>query len=101
MAALNLFRGEKRDTKIDIKTFKTDNDEVKTFTMDDAKNIIINNAFQSSALKDMARIASCILSNSGPLQLYLRASFLNHSCVNNCNRLVIGQHVLIYATKDI
>ena len=49
----------------------------------------------------MARIASSILSNSGPLQLYLRASFLNHSCCNNCVRIVIGQHVLIYATKDI
>jgi len=69
--------------------------------MDDAKNIILNNAFQSSNVKDMARIASSILSNSGPLQLYLRASFLNHSCVNNCNRLVLGQHVLIFATKDI
>ena len=42
---MKLFRGVKRETKIDIKTFKSEDDKVENFTMDDAKNIILANAF--------------------------------------------------------
>ena len=45
IAAMKLFKGEKRDQNIDIKTFKSEGDVVQNFTMDDAKNIILSNAF--------------------------------------------------------
>ena len=95
-----LFKGTQEEFAIDIRTLESEKPASK-LTMDDAKNIIIHNAFQSANVKDMARVASSLLNFSGPLYLFLRASFLNHSCVNNCTRIVLDNHVLVYTTRDI